>query len=120
MSHAMQSPLTPNNHQQRPVQYCSFPEWPCAWTLKAPLNGQIARAFVLSQISWDAAGGPLVEAGPGHPVYRWHLDSSHVRRPHFSGVLTPSLRKGRQDQFTYRGKEDGLMISGVDMRLYHV
>ena len=68
-----------------------------------------------------SAGTPVEAVGPGQPVYRWHLDSSHVRRR--SAVFFwcfYSVFAQKQDQFTYRGKEDGLMISGVDMRLCHV
>lgn len=106
----------------RPVQYSTthVPSGHVLGASEAPLNGQIARAFVLSLINWVADDwgtrppAPVEAAGGGsrNPVYRWHLGSSHVRLPHLAGVFSPSLRKGSEDLFIYHRKEDAMFTYG--------
>lgn len=118
-----------NKHQQ--IQYCSFPEWPCAWTLEAPLNGQIARGLVLSLICCGlplcrlaaddrgAAGGGGGSRPPGHPAYRWHLDRSHVRRPHFFLAFLHRLCAKARRTSLIAGKKTGSWLAAWTCA-YHV
>lgn len=70
-------------------------------TFEAPLDGQMTRRLVLSQIIWVADDGGPPERGRGIWTARMC-----VRRAHFPGVfLTPSLRKGPPGGPVYISRE---------------
>jgi hypothetical protein len=82
---------------------------------EAPLDGQMTRRLVLSQIIWvaDDRGPPERGRGggsraPGVIGGIWTARMC-VRRAHFPGVFLLRLcAKARpEDQFTSRGKENG-------------
>ncbi|KAG0540366.1 hypothetical protein BDA96_03G402700 [Sorghum bicolor] len=122
MSHAIQSPLTPtgNKHQQEASTILHISRVAMCLDLGGAFKWPNRESFrsVSDKLGRGWTGGPPGRGG-GSRAPGLSVDSSHVRRPHFSGVFYPVFAQ-RQDRFTYRGKENGLMISGVDMRLYHV